>query len=578
MPGGFTPDMYNNSHIQNQQDKENDISADTGIEDNGETSDNQQIQNDNDVTMENWDTSKDNYITVTHNRKRFKATINAIHVPGNSFPAKENSLLSVIGSWPGFLDCKRFNDYSNKEVYFTAQFQTADNANAACDRQLFDGNDFKLALLKDRTDEATKRRTLVVRDLPLDVNKHLLSTILENTFGDLESLKLRPAGPWYRADAVFKSGELLQQKYETIWSIQYKKDLCRIAPAAFSQDDVAARNEFVAKLTCLPFGTTAIDLKEVLEQVKGKTCFIPRTNSRYTRKRFAYISFASENDLINVFTHSRILYRETELLWDQEDAKTCHKCGSSQHEIANCPEKRNALEYRDRQRQFTGIYNRYHVHMPPFMKNNKPTPSRSTQPNSKVISQEESLKPMLENLFKSFQAEIDKKFDAVSQQLTSLSNRIKILEVRDGLSDKRDIAQPTNKSQKHKQPTKSNLIYVPTKEDLNKHMESIAASTDNATESVLNKGKQPAKHNLSDSDNNSDPESSLLPKKKVVVLDPPRQEIVKDSDVQLIAKQQKFLENEMTTMKNMIKGFTSQLHQAIAGTAGYGSNPETPNK
>ena len=573
MPGGFKSDMYNDSHMQDSQNKETDESAEVVPIDNSETTDNHQV--DDDVNMTNWD--KDDFITVTNNRKRFKVTINAIHVPGNSFPTKENNLLSVIGSWPGFLDCRRYNDYSNREVYFTAQFQTAEQAKDACTRQLFEGNDFKLTALKGRADETTKRRTMIIRDLPLDVNKQLLSTILENIFGKLETLKLRTAGPWYRADTIFESDELIQQKFENVWSIQYKKDLCRIAPATFSQEDVAARNAHVAKLTCLPFGTTAIDLKDVLDRVKGKTCFIPRTNSRYTRKRFAYISFESEDDLINVLSHSRVLNGDMELAWDTEDAKTCHKCGSSKHEIVKCPEKINAMEYRDRQRQFTGIYNRYHVQMPPSMKNYKPAANRSTlQANTKSTSQEDTLKPMLENLFKSFQSEIDKKFEEVSQQIDSLSNRIKIIEVNSGLSAKKPPVQPSTKTPKHKQP-KTNLAYVPTMDELNKHNASLTQN-DGSNSPITNKGKQPVKHNLSDTDNSSDPETARPPKKKVVVLDSSsNQETVKDSDIVLISKQQKLLESEMITMKDMIKNFTTQLQQ-IVKDMGKGSTPNAPNQ
>ncbi len=48
-------------------------------------------------------------------------------------------------------------------------------------------------------------------------------------------------------------------------------------------------NQYIVKLTNLPFSTTSVNLKEILQQAEAKTCFIPRTRNRYTRKRFAYI-------------------------------------------------------------------------------------------------------------------------------------------------------------------------------------------------------------------------------------------------------------------------------------------------
>src|SRR5205085_210659 len=93
-----------------------------------------------------------------------------------------------------------------------------------------------------------------------------------------------------------------------LWSIQYKKDLCRIVPAYFSRDEIEERNSRTAKLTGLPFGTTPIDLKEILKQFNAKTCFIPRTRSRYHRCRFAYISFENNSDLIQATVNTAIRF------------------------------------------------------------------------------------------------------------------------------------------------------------------------------------------------------------------------------------------------------------------------------
>ena len=142
--------------------------------------------------------------------------------------------------------------------------------------QLFDDNEFKLTLLKDRGDIDIQRRILVVRDLPLDINCNLLKAILKDKFSKIENLKTRLAGPWFRADVTFESADGIESNLDC-WAIQYKKDLCRIAPAYFTRDNIEERNQHTVKLTNLPFGTTPVDLKEILHQVKAKTCFIPRT-------------------------------------------------------------------------------------------------------------------------------------------------------------------------------------------------------------------------------------------------------------------------------------------------------------
>ena len=52
-----------------------------------------------------------------------------------------------------------------------------------CNIYFFADNEFTLQPLKSRNDDETKKRTLFIRDLPLDVNKSLLKIILEEKFG-----------------------------------------------------------------------------------------------------------------------------------------------------------------------------------------------------------------------------------------------------------------------------------------------------------------------------------------------------------------------------------------------------------
>ena len=71
---------------------------------------------------------------------------------------------------------------------------------------------------------------------------------------------------------------------EKVWCIPYLKDLCRLAPVIYTKEDFKKRNEFTLKLANLPFGITAFDLKDLVEMVKAKTCFIPHTHDKYSRQ------------------------------------------------------------------------------------------------------------------------------------------------------------------------------------------------------------------------------------------------------------------------------------------------------
>src|SRR4051812_42436657 len=82
------------------------------------------------------------------------------------------------------------------------------------------------------------------------------------------------------------------------WSIIFQKDFCRIEPANMSGEERAFRNKYTLKLTNLSFRITAYDLLEVFNTVKVKTCFILRTRNKYTQLRYAFFSFASENDMV----------------------------------------------------------------------------------------------------------------------------------------------------------------------------------------------------------------------------------------------------------------------------------------
>ena len=113
------------------------------------------------------------------------------------------------------------------------------------------------------------------------------------------------------------------------WSMFYLKDLCKIAPATVTREEIDQRNKNTLKLTGLPFGTTAYDLKPILEQTKAKTCFIPRTRNQYGRARYAYVAFETEEEVLLLLTNDLMgSVNDTALYWVAPDIKTCHKCGS----------------------------------------------------------------------------------------------------------------------------------------------------------------------------------------------------------------------------------------------------------
>ena len=535
------------------------------------------------------------FIRVTGKKKRrFRTTIKCIHVPGNSLNGKINNIYTLLANKEGFLECRPYFDKVNKEAWITAIFDSQEAAVTATKMQLFEDNEFKLTLLKDRGDEEVQHRTLVVRDLPLDINRNLFKVILEEKFGKIENLRMRLAGPWYRADVTFESSEGMDTNKDC-WAIQYKKDLCRIAPAYFTRDDIEERNQYTVKLTNLPFGTTPIDLKEILRQVKAKTCFIPRTRTRYNRKRFAYVSFASDEDLQKVMTNIRVLYNETELYWELEDSKTCHKCGSPKHLVAACEEKESAENYKEYKSQFSNIYSKYKV---PNYKNSgrKTNDYRSNQQKPTTNQNNKSSQPanndlqkMMENLIKSFTKDIEEKFDNITKQLSDVNNRIKLIEIKTGL----DKSKPQPKTVTAKNNSnKYSMSYIPTMADLEKSLqpnnnESVETETSiQNTENSSNNNKRP----LTESDNSSGDDSTLTqnkdkssrthqykPRRKSIKLsdnDYNNKESGNDKDVEIynIKTTQNHLEKEISEIKAMFQQFTIQWFNTQQSNNGKGSS------
>ena len=122
------------------------------------------------------------------------------------------------------------------------------------------------------------------------------------------------------------------------------------------------RNRFTLKLVNLPFGITAFDLKQVIEETKAKICFIPHTRDRYARLHFVFLSFEEEDDMKKAAEgDNQYTIKGQRLVWTEPDAKTCHKCGNPTYLIKDCNEKEQSLTRKQNLAQFKKVYTRYRV-------------------------------------------------------------------------------------------------------------------------------------------------------------------------------------------------------------------------
>src|SRR5256886_12558247 len=66
-----------------------------------------------------------------------------------------------------------------------------------------------------------------------------------------------PRSTLFPYTTLFRSYEnksTVEEHFQNIWSIFYLKDLCRVAPANVTRQDIDERNRNTLKLTGLPFG------------------------------------------------------------------------------------------------------------------------------------------------------------------------------------------------------------------------------------------------------------------------------------------------------------------------------------
>jgi len=354
--------------------------------------------------------------------------------------------------------------YLYNKAHVCAVFEKKESMAQACEIQLFEENNFILTPMQNRGDEEVRERTVMVRDLPLNVDRHILKSVMEDA-GEIEDIKLQISGLWYKAYVTYKNKQIVENEFKSkqIWRLFYLKDLCRVAPATVTKTEIDARNEFTLKLTNLPFGTTAYDLKELLKKVDAKTCFIPRTRNQYGRARYAFVTFADYTQFNKIHHNTMVGHVGEHIMeWVDPDVKTCHKCGDFRHLVIDCEEKVENDRFKERRRGYNKVYSRYHI--PNYKKmGNESRNTDNKQPGNNVNQNTRSndINKLLLETMKGIQVNIKE----VNNTLLYLNQRITKIEKQVGIKTpaREDIAITLNEKSKGKENlklfnNKTNLI------------------------------------------------------------------------------------------------------------------------
>ncbi len=347
-------DVNANVNVEPQQEKETNSQDNEGF---GNTDVNPTDEEIDDEIMKDYEGPE--WVNVSRIR-RYKASIAAENVEGDTFAGSR-----IV--------------YIQNKAHVCAVYGKKVSMEKACDIKLFDDNDFQLTPIQNRGDDEVKDKTVVIRDLPLDVDRLTLKTIMEKV-GTVTDIKLQISGLWYKAYVTYENKSTVEEHFQDKWSIFYLKDLCRVAPANVTRQEIDERNRNSLKLTGLPFGTTAYDINELLEKVDAKTCFIPRTKNQYERARYAYVTFKTEETCLKMLNNEiQGCVNETVLHWVHVDVKTCHKCGSMEHLVIECQEKKDNDEFKQRRNGYNRVYTRYRV----------PNYKNMTKPTNNVINKQQ---------------------------------------------------------------------------------------------------------------------------------------------------------------------------------------------
>ncbi|CAB5315709.1 unnamed protein product [Rhizophagus irregularis] len=193
------------------------------------------------------------------------------------------------------------------------------------------------------TSQNSNNHTIQVIDIPAYRQVSEIRESFED-LGEIEKIYTRGAGLYQVAFITYKDANSIDYFNEQ-WSYHINKDIVRVLPLLLSKEEREKRKQFSLRLSGLHYQTSGYDLKEVMTQCKGKTCFIPAVmiRGKYQRCRYAYIHFSSQDDLVAA-RQMKIEFKKgnagtRQLYWSKEEDRICNICGNPTHMAKDCTNK-----------------------------------------------------------------------------------------------------------------------------------------------------------------------------------------------------------------------------------------------
>ncbi|KAG9293983.1 hypothetical protein G9A89_019321 [Geosiphon pyriformis] len=266
--------------------------------------------------------------TIT-SRQRFAEWVASTLVPGATFKTKLAYVKTVFQSVHGFLGAKSV--LKDNVKLFCVEFASQQSLEALT-------SSVRLATLKIAkslvvSEFGSSSAAVVLCDISLGVSTADIKLAF-SVFGSVTHVVLKSAGIWQYVVVYF---EKLDSAVSALkhWSVLVGKDSVRILPLVNQNETILFHDKFKAKLVNLPPGCTAFEISDMIFQIGGRTCFIPRSSDSGHHFQFALVTFGSQGDLNSAIVRTGTL-RKCHIWWETPGCWCCFRCQEMGHLAIDC--------------------------------------------------------------------------------------------------------------------------------------------------------------------------------------------------------------------------------------------------
>jgi prefoldin subunit 5 len=294
---------------------------------------------------------------IQYGRHRYKMFAAMSEIPGTSEQAKIQLISKALARFESFTSIRAVTSAGTRQVI--ALFGAESDAKKASKIKIDSDTIIHMQEGTIHNPFEAKHKTIRAWDIPLNVSQADVHAAFSK-YGEIKFIRMQTIGMWQSANIEYTNQEDFD-KLSMRWSIPFKADLIRIYPFLNTKEVKQERSKFVLRLINLPPGTTGYDMRDIIRQSKAQTCYIPR-NNRYLRKRFAILSFRSQ-EALDEASNLQTFLGNTELQWLSLETKTCTICSNPNHSAKDCPIKeqqvKKSIDRKENTKKFGHLYLRY---------------------------------------------------------------------------------------------------------------------------------------------------------------------------------------------------------------------------